>query len=1042
MSRNSLHNELEEVEQKITLMLQEIDANFDKCQRIVTRGILPKVGRIHETSKEMVGTIQPWLKFFVAVSSSENEIDQVGHEHYEVLEQLIRSESIKSKENNHNLYLEDDDFIDENHHHESDIELDQFEMSDIDTLEEYKNKENDMEMQTDENFEYNYENVQDKKIFNKSRYSETNQKDSNNNNLNETRTLSGNEIRENQQHFVMNSRNEFQSRYSNDSGSDLFHIESHFNHGGDTSMIMTPSSIATDELLTTIHNTLRISSLSIPSSSKNQHIQAKKKLFMENQNNSNTKREISNSFQDENTLNKTKIVENKNSNTEKSLEIDHSDIRFSSSIESSANKSNNSIQIQEYENLDKNNLGTTANKEIEYEDIKSQRKSLENSKTAFIAEFEASNDNLSNHDDSDNERELAEITVLLNKYRDEDKRTITIGEQTINMNLEDSQDTFANYQSLRTNNHLNPDRNKISNSIPNHPSNPSAPKMMDSSMIEHKESKNNIKTLPETENVETDTNENYTLHKRYPSGVVGIDNNISIGSNNSMTFSEQSRNQKIDTERSITTNRSAASKCSSIGSPISAFDNVTRNLYTFSSGIPMKEVEPKPKKETDFSNVTEAENIANMVEIPTSENDRPVEQLVKEGVNDINSDSDSDFLPSPPQLTSMVNYKISYSPVSENKLAPSSTNDVSSFMKKSKTSEQKLEKEIESGKTKDTSSIKNLDVWKQVNDDRNQPVVGSSSVGSFVPSLGTNKDRVNSALVDQQSRVMGMRRGNESRYEDSGDIVMDMDVYDGDEGYSRDSLYRSRLSDKFVGAYDETVHMDPNLFEMYMNDTDPVQESPLANRRKVAGTGGSESKSSEIKFGKLSETFLNVSNHKPEFSKSTQNSYSKSKNSLNLGIQRNSGLKERPRSFAESSETNKSSGDREFSLGSNRVASLSRVRSCDELSPLQPMRQVRSRVGVSPKNLSSSRQRIVSNSSNRVENIRADEGISEQHLNSSSFGDYNSSFDYGNMSSLSFSTASNADYCSIDGTTSVYPDTVLLRMAAMHSGRNEEESKE
>ncbi|OMJ29933.1 hypothetical protein AYI69_g541, partial [Smittium culicis] len=57
-------------------MLQEIDANFDKCQRIVTRGILPKVTNISRGSKKIVKTLKPWLKFFDKVASTGNNLEK------------------------------------------------------------------------------------------------------------------------------------------------------------------------------------------------------------------------------------------------------------------------------------------------------------------------------------------------------------------------------------------------------------------------------------------------------------------------------------------------------------------------------------------------------------------------------------------------------------------------------------------------------------------------------------------------------------------------------------------------------------------------------------------------------------------------------------------------------------------------------------------------------------------------------------------------------------------------------------------------------
>lgn len=47
----TLTEELERLEQSITLTLQEIDSNFSKAHRIVTGSILPVVGQYAEQSK-------------------------------------------------------------------------------------------------------------------------------------------------------------------------------------------------------------------------------------------------------------------------------------------------------------------------------------------------------------------------------------------------------------------------------------------------------------------------------------------------------------------------------------------------------------------------------------------------------------------------------------------------------------------------------------------------------------------------------------------------------------------------------------------------------------------------------------------------------------------------------------------------------------------------------------------------------------------------------------------------------------------------------
>ncbi|CCJ28995.1 unnamed protein product, partial [Pneumocystis jirovecii] len=55
---------LERLEQKITLTLYEIDANFNKCHRIVTTKILPIIERYAESSRRVWEGSKLWKQFF------------------------------------------------------------------------------------------------------------------------------------------------------------------------------------------------------------------------------------------------------------------------------------------------------------------------------------------------------------------------------------------------------------------------------------------------------------------------------------------------------------------------------------------------------------------------------------------------------------------------------------------------------------------------------------------------------------------------------------------------------------------------------------------------------------------------------------------------------------------------------------------------------------------------------------------------------------------------------------------------------------------
>ncbi|KAJ1932641.1 DASH complex subunit ask1, partial [Kickxella alabastrina] len=69
----SPEEQLEEIEQKITLSLQAIDANFDHCQRTMARDVMPKVEKLARLSGELLEASQPWLQFFMAVAAADDQ---------------------------------------------------------------------------------------------------------------------------------------------------------------------------------------------------------------------------------------------------------------------------------------------------------------------------------------------------------------------------------------------------------------------------------------------------------------------------------------------------------------------------------------------------------------------------------------------------------------------------------------------------------------------------------------------------------------------------------------------------------------------------------------------------------------------------------------------------------------------------------------------------------------------------------------------------------------------------------------------------------
>ncbi|KAI0132766.1 DASH complex subunit Ask1-domain-containing protein [Xylariales sp. AK1849] len=81
-SRNlSLTEELEKLEQSITLTLQEIDHNFSKAHRIVTTSILPLVEQYGEHSKNVWEASKFWKQFFEASANvSLSGYEELAHD--------------------------------------------------------------------------------------------------------------------------------------------------------------------------------------------------------------------------------------------------------------------------------------------------------------------------------------------------------------------------------------------------------------------------------------------------------------------------------------------------------------------------------------------------------------------------------------------------------------------------------------------------------------------------------------------------------------------------------------------------------------------------------------------------------------------------------------------------------------------------------------------------------------------------------------------------------------------------------------------------
>ncbi|KAJ2807251.1 DASH complex subunit ask1 [Coemansia guatemalensis] len=70
---DTVEEQLEEVEQKITLTLQAIDASFDHSQRTMARDVMPKIERLARLSGDLLQASQPWLQFFMAVAAADEQ---------------------------------------------------------------------------------------------------------------------------------------------------------------------------------------------------------------------------------------------------------------------------------------------------------------------------------------------------------------------------------------------------------------------------------------------------------------------------------------------------------------------------------------------------------------------------------------------------------------------------------------------------------------------------------------------------------------------------------------------------------------------------------------------------------------------------------------------------------------------------------------------------------------------------------------------------------------------------------------------------------
>ncbi|PVU96578.1 hypothetical protein BB561_001087 [Smittium simulii] len=416
--------------------------------------------------------------------------------------------------------------------------------------------------------------------------------------------------------------------------------------------------------------------------------------------------------------------------------------------------------------------------------------------------------------------------------------------------------------------------------------------------------------------------------------------------------------------------------------------------------------------------------------------------------NDDDTGSDSDFAFSPPQLTSMVYQQSAEKNLNKNiireqneqneqNVSNSNTQMVTKKTEKLPDSYQKYI--LNSSGDKNNDKINTLETKNRNNITDDLRLKTETYSSDFDNSYSNISDRFKHSKIG----VRGMNDSTESN--------VNIGVNRLSTSSEFDSVHRHNI-------FDETVHMDPKLFAADLDfEVDPAQVSPLANRHNLIQRGSSGQQKSKARY------------EQNQFYNNHQNLTSIESKKI--------------------TRSNFASSDLHHS---NRVNTLSKVRSCDELSPLQPARAVRSRLDSRP-NSSQSGYSISSFYSNKESQLNDNKNYSRvstesqnsylqtfakaqsntqnilktetentspilrsdianlNYISSASYRQGTSSinsldlsknpiiqnsdniFEYSGFnvdsSMVSNSSASQLEY-SIDGTTSIYPDTMLLRLAA------------
>ncbi|OMJ15643.1 hypothetical protein AYI70_g7134 [Smittium culicis] len=923
----NLGNELEEVDLKITLMLQEIDANFDKCQRIVTRGILPKVTNISRGSRKIVKTLKPWLKFFDKVASTGNNLEKdslieitnlksieekVANEKSAAFEYNKEHGNISATDNNNRIDVHTADrFVEQNNNEFSDFDdnSDFFALDNVNqnTINSKINSKNSLTAQS---------NSQPKKTDFKSLTQNINESYSA-----DKKNRIDSFIRKQRQSIKLNSP-----------------------FGGSDS-ILTPSSINTDDLQSTMY-------------------------FTTNYTSRNESPTVS------------KQPQNLNSYTSNDLKLndfDHSDIHtfnqesMPTPIINTVNNSHSNTNISQQQSVSSNSQNLNSNT-----NLLSQNQSLHNNfekantekLSVALPKPTISNSNLSlksslpkkssNNDSADynsdddldfNEKEVAELTCLYNRYDNSSasnnaSNNLFNTPSSIASSLATPQTKtipFHRKNLLNTNSSIGSQVSEIelSNSTTN-----------SNSLHDH--------TISSSDNPDLTSNPNTSIHSSHD-----LDLDLELSPPQLTTV--------INVQAYSTSSQNMPILRNNHESQISA---MTVNSNTESKSIIDDQIKQAFKSQTELStsNYEQASSLNNSNQID----------------HDLESDYDSDDMPSPPQLTSIVGFNTKN--IDSNSLQNSGSylnGKVGSSNKEKFIDTNKLEAKPQSLSNFNELSTNSASSFDNLGKSSNHfQSISSNSENSAIYEdtfqFINNKHLKgpNNAIISNPAGVSSSS-GFNSQYSNKS-FSSNTSVNKLDQQLARKNF--ENYSHRYI---DETVLMDPALFaDDMLNENDPEHESPLANKNKVPAMNLNQPTKPNTFNGK---SILNPLRQDSVSSNRSRNAY----------------------------EGNQPNSNSSFN-GSNKYSSgLSRVRSSDELSPLQPDRIVKSKID----SVNSVNNASRFHNSEHQSNFNAKSSLSIQQPSSSSFTDRLQNEEFTNTRSLSALEFSMSNDPSVRLNSSFFSDT-------------------